>query len=210
MCNKFLQTYACGHSKSICTTPCAHALKSAVSSVDPSPVTHNIGRSDSTVSALVLTEASSSATMTSTRRPHSTTVLSPLRITDSTLTTPQRDAEKVPVFRFVSPSTPPPTSSASPVLPIASVFLTPASSVTPSPPPSVAANKATLVFCAYYIPHYLTTGKHPCIECYGRPEWETLRERWMESYRLGHPLDRSGDVEALSGIKGFSERGGTE
>lgn len=30
----------------------------------------------------------------------------------------------------------------------------------------------------------------------------------MDNYRLGHPLDRAEDVEALSGVKDVRERGG--
>lgn len=74
----------------------------------------------------------------------------------------------------------------------------------PSPCPSTETVdvKPEPSFCSYYIPRYLVTSKYPCIECYGKEEWEELRARWMENYRLGHPLDKAEDVEDLSGVAG--------
>lgn len=212
MCNKLLQTYACGHSKSICTTPCAHALKPVNPPSDPTPeaVAHAIARSNPTLSASA-PEPSSPVTRTAT----STPAPSRLRITNDGPTHAHRDAPPVPAFRLVPPSTPessPPVSPASPLSPGPSVVDMPARYSAPCPWPalSVMVQLPRPVFCKYYIPRYLTTSRYPCIECYGRPEWEALRARWMESYRLGHPLGRLGDVEVLSGVKGVLEGGGME
>jgi hypothetical protein len=60
-------------------------------------------------------------------------------------------------------------------------------------------------FCTYYIPRYLIASKYPCIECYGNEEWNGLRAKWMESYRLGHPLENGEGVERLSGVEGVIE-----
>jgi hypothetical protein len=51
MCNKLLQLYACDHSKTICTTPCPHAIDTG-RRVPVVSGNHALVRSDSTVSSL--------------------------------------------------------------------------------------------------------------------------------------------------------------
>jgi hypothetical protein len=38
------------------------------------------------------------------------------------------------------------------------------------------------------------------------PEWEFIAERWMKSYREGHPLDRVENAERDSGVVALRER----
>ena len=57
------------------------------------------------------------------------------------------------------------------------------------------------------------TSQYPCRECYGNAEWEGLRKRWVEVYRVGHPMDNLEDVERLSGVELYiksGEEGGGE
>jgi hypothetical protein len=52
------------------------------------------------------------------------------------------------------------------------------------------------------------TSQYPCRECYGKAEWEELRKRWVEVYRVGHSMDDVNDVERMSGVKLYMEGGG--
>lgn len=72
-----------------------------------------------------------------------------------------------------------------------------------APPPSPR-------FCEYYFPQYLVKSQYPCRECYGNAEWEGLRKKWVEVYRVGHPLDDVKDVERLSGVDLFVDGGGDD
>ncbi|XPS76748.1 hypothetical protein M3J09_008795 [Ascochyta lentis] len=203
MCNKLLQTYACGHSKSICTTPCTHALASS----QPSQLEVNrnepISRSNSTVSSLAPATRENSTTNFSRLQVHS-----PRHATAAPASTRPVD---IPAFRFVAPDTPSPTSPVSPVSPtFTSRHSNPSAAPSrfPSPAPSAAATEPEATFCDYYIPRYSFTSKYPCIECYMKSEWQGLRSAWMDNYQLGHPLDRGEDVERLSGVRDVSEKGG--
>lgn len=199
MCNRLLQTYACGHSKSICTTPCGHALKSTQAATSSNPPT--VVRSKPTVSSTVQVSHLPSRNFS---RPDPSNH-SPLRVTNISSAT--SSPTHVSAFRIVPPSTPSPSSSVSPVSP--SFASSSPSSRFPTPSPSCSKAKELEVepsFCSYYIPRHLTKGTYPCIECFGKSEWEELRTRWMDNYRLGHPLDRGEHVEALSGVEGVLER----
>jgi hypothetical protein len=53
MCHRLLQVYACNHSKTICTTPCPHALNTGrIVSLTTTTNTATISRSNSTVSSI--------------------------------------------------------------------------------------------------------------------------------------------------------------
>ena len=195
MCNKFLQTYACGHNKSICTTPCAHALRTAQPSAHLGAGHNNtFSHSNSTVFTLTPRED----TITNFSRPQTSTH-SPLRVANpsSTPTSPTH----IPAFRFVAPESTLATSPVSPVSPSFTQHSHPSAppSRFPSPAPSTVEPESK--FCAYYIPRYLVPSKYPCNECYGKNEWEDLRGRWMENYRLGHPLEDGEEVKRLSGVE---------
>ena len=187
MCNKLLQTYACGHSKSICTTPCPHALRSIQRPTHIDAVQEKvIPWSNSTLSSITPVAHEHSATNYSCPQAHS-----PLRsIAPSAPTSPTHG----PAICFVAPGSTSPTSSVSPMSPS---FQSRGDRT--GPPPSVVDPEPRL--CAYYIPKYLFTSKYPCIDCYSKPEWEGMRKTWMENYRLGHPLDKVENVEKLSGVE---------
>jgi hypothetical protein len=199
MCNKLIQTYACGHSKSICTTPCTHALKSTAKLTTSMTA---VTRSNSTISAIVPVSRSPSRNFS---RPHPSNK-SPLRVTN--IPSAPSSPTHVPAFRFIAPSTPSPTSPVSPVSP--SFTSSAAPSRFPSPSPSTMEVNVEPTFCNYYIPRHLVTSKYPCLECYGKVEWEELSARWMENYRLGHPLDKVEEVEILSGVAGVLGKTGRE
>ncbi|KAH6614258.1 hypothetical protein C7974DRAFT_444257 [Boeremia exigua] len=206
MCNKLLQTYACGHSKSICTTPCTHALRFAPSSTS---------QDDSTITP---TRANSTASSPSPAAPQSPTHSERPGYANSPLRAAQEPVERVfstraLALRFKPFSTGPasPTAvslvSASPTLPTSRSTGIGTAAAPPHLPPRSAAQDPEPLFCSYYIPRNIATSRFPCVECYGREEWEELRESWMESYGLGHPLDRVGDVEGLSGVTGVLRMG---
>ncbi|KAF1927857.1 uncharacterized protein M421DRAFT_5536 [Didymella exigua CBS 183.55] len=193
MCNKLLQTYACGHSKSICTTPCLHALESTQATASLTPSTATVIRLNSTVSSI---NPDSRLPSRNFSRPHLSS-RSPLRVTNIPSAT--LSPTHVPAFRFIPPSTPSPTSPVSPLSPSFASSAPPSRLPSPSPSPSSVAREQEVepTFCSYFIPRYLMTSKYPCIECYRKGEWEALRARWMENYRLGHPLDKVEDIEVL-------------
>jgi hypothetical protein len=195
MCNKLLKTFACGHSRSICTTPCSHALKSTETAPNLNIAANaTVVRSDSIVSAIAPVSGSPSRNFS---RPHPSNN-SPLRIINepSAPSSPTR----VPEFRFIAPSTPPPTSPVSPVSPSFANAAPPSRFPSPSPSTVVSDVNQEPTFYSYYIPRYLVTSKYPCLECYGKDKWEELRGRWIENDRLGHPLDKVQEVEALCGV----------
>ncbi|KAF1362747.1 hypothetical protein EJ07DRAFT_152986 [Lizonia empirigonia] len=132
MCNKLLQTYACGHSKSICTTPCVHALRSTQSAHLAVQQDSTITRSNSTVSSLAPATQENSALNFS--RPQ-LSKHSPLSANAPTVPT---SPTQVPAFRFVAPDTTslsPPESPVSPAFTNASYASAPSSRF-PSPSPS--------------------------------------------------------------------------
>lgn len=49
--------------------------------------------------------------------------------------------------------------------------------------------------------------QYPCRECYGNAEWEGLRKKWVEVYRVGHPMDDLKGVERLSGVNLYIKSG---
>ncbi|KAF1838115.1 hypothetical protein BDW02DRAFT_594988 [Decorospora gaudefroyi] len=210
MCHKLLQVYACGHAKTVCTTPCPHALATG----QPIPQDSNeitcseLSRSSSVVSSL--------APQTSTRRSdiHDLPSQRHARLS-SLINTPSPPPPSA--FHFVtvvgnenstsnsnsqdnvSPSSPSPT----------------AATLSPSPPPHLTAaayfspagpERPSLTtgpnLCTYYFRHNLAASKVPCSACYARTEWEPYRRAWMRAYREAHPMGRSEDVEVLSGVKG--------
>lgn len=193
MCNKLLQTYACGHSKGICTTPCDFALKPTQAAESLGTAIANVVRSNSIVSSVRPVSRSPSRNFS---RPHPNNH-SPLRVVNASAPT---SPNHVPAFRFIEASAPSPTSSVSPVSPSFANSRPP--SRFPSPSSSTAAVDVNPepTFCSYYIPRYLITSKYPCLECYGKEEWQELRARWMKNYQLGHPLDKVEEVEVLSGV----------
>lgn len=80
MCNKLLKTFACGHSRSICTTPCSHALKSTETAPNLNIAANaTVVRSDSIVSAIAPVSGSPSRNFS---RPHPSNN-SPLRSSTS-------------------------------------------------------------------------------------------------------------------------------
>lgn len=186
MCNKLLQLYACNHSKTICTTPCPHALETGRQVPLVSGI-HALVRSDSTVSSLA----------PSNRHDYQPTQL---RSHLAQTATP-------PAFRFVppgqpSPSGPPPPgyrghspTSATPTLTTSPSF------------PRLPGEECTIEpnFCPYHFPRYLPKSQHPCKECYMLPEWQDLWMRWMKWYRQEHAVEKQEDVERLSGIKALRE-----
>jgi hypothetical protein len=192
MCNKLLQTYACGHFKSICTTPCGHALKSTQITTNPDPTKATVDLSNSPVSEIVPVSRSASRNFS---RPQPSNH-SPLRVVNTPAPT---SPNHFPAFRFIPPSTPSPTSPVSPVSPYFASSAPPSRFPSPSPSPTEVNPEPT--FCNYYIPRYLMTSRYPCLKCYGKDEWEELRARWMENYRLGHPLDNF-EVRSSSGVAG--------
>lgn len=96
-----------------------------------------------------------------------------------------------------SPAQPSPTQQPPPAQPSP----TPTTSTgSPTPPPSSQ-------FCEYFFPQYLVASQYPCRECYGNAEWEGLRKKWVEVYRVGHPMDDLKGVERLSGVNLYIKSG---
>ncbi|KAF3035204.1 hypothetical protein E8E12_002443 [Didymella heteroderae] len=196
MCNKLLQTYACGHSRSVCTTPCTHALKPTANSTTSIAL---LTRQSPTVSSIVPVSRSPSSGF-----PHpQPNKHSPLRVVN--ISAPSSPTN-VSALRFIPPATPStisPVTAASPFLSNHSLASAPPSCF-PSPPPSTAAADVSPEpnFCSYYIPRYLVTSRYPCLECYEKEEWKELRVRRMGNCRLGHPLDKVEEAEVLNGVAG--------
>jgi hypothetical protein len=56
------------------------------------------------------------------------------------------------------------------------------------------------MYCPYFFPHNLPISKFPCVACYRLAEWEQLRNRWINEYRITHPGTKPEDLERLSGV----------
>jgi hypothetical protein len=185
MCIRLIQTYACIHQKIICTTPCPHALYTGYQIFEDE--NGGISRSDSTVSSIAPSPRRNEAPS-----PHHPPSSTPLRNAPSPLlmgSPPSTPYSPAHVSRSTSSGQPSPLSP-------------------PPGYPSPSAEPVTIEpnFCAYHFPRHLPQSKQPCIECYMLPKWEFMAERWMKSYREGHPLDRVENVERDSGVEALRER----
>lgn len=203
MCHKLVQTYACNHSKDICTTPCPHAL--ALSNPRPQTAPTSIARSNSTVSSIA--PSSYKAAAGDSPAPSMKDV-SPLpavsqrpEVHSQPKVSPLLRIFPRPAFRFKVDNAPaPPVSPGSSYLETALSDNTEEIPHAQSAPSAQPAQPVQPVYCAYYFPRYLTQSRYPCRECYMRPEWEDMRKAWVENYQLGHPMDRAEDLERLAGV----------
>lgn len=168
MCRKLIQIYACGHTKTICTTACPHAIETGrqVPQVD-----NNMGltRSISTVSTLVASPILRGQTPAHSRSPTAPRPsIDSQRLPQALLPNQPRSSLERPSHGSTSP-TPSYTKSTSP-----------APTLTTSP--SIAfitghfnseeiAIEIEPNFCPYYFPHNLPASHHPCTECFVLPEW---------------------------------------
>jgi hypothetical protein len=202
MCHKLVQTYACSHSKEICTTPCPHAL--ALSSTRTPAGLSSISRSNSVVSSIAPSSRRDAAEDSPVPSMLDVSPLPGVSQQPGLFAQPARSPHaKVSPLTGVSPrlafrlkidnrpATGLPGMSTSSRLDAALSDNTEAQPVQSTQP----------VYCAYYFPHHLMQSRYPCRECYMRPEWEDMRRAWMENYQLGHPMDRSEDLERLAGIR---------
>jgi hypothetical protein len=224
MCIRLIQTYACIHQKIICTTPCPHALDTGYQIFEDE--NGGISRSDSTVSSIAPSPRRNEAPS-----PHHPPSSTPLRNAHSPLlmgSSPSNPSSQAHLSRSTSsgqpsPLSPPPgypspsadrsrlpsqTKRSNPRLALPHLNTSLPACQSPTLPPSPTAEPVTIEpnFCAYHFPRHLPQSKQPCIECYMLPKWEFMAERWMKSYREGHPLDRVENVERDSGVEALRER----
>ncbi|KAH7398452.1 hypothetical protein BKA66DRAFT_437506 [Pyrenochaeta sp. MPI-SDFR-AT-0127] len=221
MCHKLLQVYACGHMKTICTTPCPHAIDTS-RQIAASGNHPDLSRSSSVASSITSKGRSHWQDLTAKSHlqdQHSPGLPSPLRVGTGL----EEQEGPPPAFRFVPPgqrpllsppleyhhsrtvsltlSNFPPSESAFSVRVSPTLVTSPSISFEtdpqePTPEPD---------FCAYYFPRYLPQSWRPCLQCYMQPEWENQRKAWMASYRMDHPAGKPEDVERLSGIEMLRE-----
>ncbi|KAF1846595.1 uncharacterized protein K460DRAFT_406793 [Cucurbitaria berberidis CBS 394.84] len=212
MCYKLLQLYACGHSKTICTTPCPHAIDTArqATHLNGEQDTADLSRSSSVVSSIAPSVKRSDLHGLPSQRGsqalHSPGQPSPLHMCLPTQ----------PAFRFVPPSEHP-LQWPLPEYPQRS----PASPTTRSPPltfpkdssvsshlPGDEEQAVEPNYCPYHFPRYLVPSRRPCLECYVRPERGELPKAWKKKYKETHPYAKEEDVERLTGIAELRERMG--
>lgn len=199
MCHKLTQTYACGHSKDICTTPCPHALSTGTRIPNAKHDKH-VSRSSSVVSSIA----------PSIRREEIPSQLRSLPPQQPNSSQNRAQHTPPPPLRYIqTPPLGPPPGFPSAVQ-VARPSDPPSPTLSPAPSPSTRRlpdeeNIIEPKFCPYHFPHHLPQSNHPCIECYFLPPWAHLAERYVKSYREGHPVNKPEDAEKLSGIERLSE-----
>lgn len=197
MCYKLIQTYACDHTKVICTTPCPHAL--APSSARKSVDLASILRSNSTVSSIA--PSSRRGAVAADPLPSSADVSPMPGVTSLPGKSLQPDLSPLhdefprPAFRIKIDNPPAAPFSAAPTS--SHVHAAPADHAAEAQPEQLVQP----VYCSYYFPHYLVQSRRPCRECYLQPEWEGVRRRWVESYRIDHPMEKPEDLERSTELK---------
>ena len=115
MCHKLPQVYACGHNKTICTTPCPHAIATGRRIPSNRGNAPDLSRSNSVVSAMAPSSTGPPARKTdvqdlpSQRARESQAYPSPLRaaVLGSQAQQQQQGRSGTPVFRFMAPGTGP-------------------------------------------------------------------------------------------------------
>lgn len=113
MCHKLLQVYACGHHKTICTTPCPHAIATGRRIPSNRGNAPDLSRSSSVVSAMAPSSTGPPARRTdvqdlpSQRARESQAHPSPLRaaVLGSQAQQQQQGRSGTPAFRFMAPGT---------------------------------------------------------------------------------------------------------
>ncbi|KAF1937713.1 hypothetical protein EJ02DRAFT_458503 [Clathrospora elynae] len=145
MCHKLLQVYACGHLKTVCTTPCPHAIATG-RQIPQDSVEQELSRSNSITSSLAPSNASPvwwtdlqnlpSQRQSQAQTPNTPTRPSPLRIASPPAQKPRTGPPAAPPFHFVTPGQPFP--SPPPGYPLISPTTSP-SPTSPSSSPSSTA-----------------------------------------------------------------------
>jgi hypothetical protein len=181
MCRRLLQTYACDHSKVVCTTPCPFAQASAAPSVAPS-VAPSFRKSEA---AEPLSSSAEVSPM-----PGETSL--PGRPVQQDVS-PMLDEFPPPAFRIkidnltaAAPFAAIPTSSH-----LDAALLDHAGEAQPEQPVQPR-------YCQSFFLHYLPQSRRPCRLCYSQSEWEDVRRRWVERYRSEHPMEKLEDLERLT------------
>ena len=112
MCHKLLQVYACGHNKTICTTPCPHAIATGRRIPSNRGNAPDLSRSSSVVSAMTPSSTGPPARRTdvqdlpSQRARESQAHPSPLRAAVlGSQAQQQQGGGNAPAFRFMAPGT---------------------------------------------------------------------------------------------------------
>ena len=120
MCHKLLQAYACGHNKTICTTPCPHAIATGRRIPSNRGNAPDLSRSSSVVSAMAPSSTGPPARRTdvqdlpSQHARESQAHPSPLRaaVLGSQAQQQQQGRSGTPAFRFMAPGTGPEAAGA--------------------------------------------------------------------------------------------------
>ncbi|CAO2654904.1 Nn.00g116370.m01.CDS01 [Neocucurbitaria sp. VM-36] len=222
MCHKLIQLYACGHSKTICRTPCPHAIDTArqVTHLNGNHDSVNLSRSSSVISSIAPSMRRSDLhdlpSQLRSQAQHSPGQPLPLRMRSLS----RQPAQTPPLaFHFVPPSQNPLLSA-----PPGYAQPSPTSPTAPSPTSTFSRNSNTSPsvnhfpeneehvgepdYCSYHFPRYLPQSRRPCLQCYVQPEWEDMPKAWMRMYKETHPYVKEEDVERLSGIAELRERMG--
>jgi hypothetical protein len=180
MCRRLLQTYACDHSKVVCTTPCPFAQASAMPLVAPS--------SCKSEAAGPLSSSAEVSPM-----PGATSL--PGRPVQQDVS-PLLDESPQPAFRIktdkpaaAAPFAAVPTSSH-----LDAALSDHAGEAQPEQPVQPR-------YCQSFFLHYLPQSRRPCRLCYSQPEWEDVRRRWVERYRSEHPMEKLEDLERLTELE---------
>ena len=225
MCHKLHQVYHCGHYKEVCITRCDYAIKNEHHPASPHPMQLGVSQqlqdvgltrkgSGASIAAELVPTGRSSANSFSTDRD---TVASQQQYASSTAEHPadslrltlslsrgQLTGQLQPSSLRHSCSHSSHASATSPAYPSSSPSTSENSSslASPSSPPIADIDQPEQIpkFCIYIFARFLPPSKHPCFDCYMRPKYAQLRNRWMQAYMDGHPLLKEEDVFEQSGI----------
>lgn len=225
MCHKLFQTYGCGHTREICTTPCVHALATATPASPTSlelPLANLEGRtslhpglalghrpSTDSVSSLPLgntvankgnlslpsqtlhgIRTSSLSNLTSTA-PRGSPNFTPSRLRDSVVSIAPPPYTHNAASRQISNLAPPP-------------------SIQTNTDPALGQREPEMIpnFCTQFFARYLPAGIYPCYDCYMKPEYERVRQRWMRVYADIHPGCKPEDIERMCGMEEIARKQG--
>lgn len=224
MCNKLLQLFACGHAKTICVTPCPHAVttgeqappESESGRIRPNPIGACSGgvceqvSQQGQASANAYTQGARSGTVSPLK--HGVQVFSP---TEHAVTTTSASPSLMSPSPTANLKLPGPLSAtlSRPISTIPLLFTS--SSFSVSPTTAFKADPESLYprpnYCAYTFPRYLPQSRRPCLECFVvGAEWYAERERMMWVYRQDHHGVKEEDLERLCGLEGLKARFGVK
>jgi len=219
MCNKLLQLFACGHAKTICVTPCPHAVatgeqitapesRPALLHSNPTVTStaphisdahiHNLESQQNHTPTATHTQDGQYRLVPPLQHSASSSPSPPAHTTSSTQASPGPSAkDPSPLVATLSRpvSTIPPLYACPSVLP-AAAFKADPEPLWPRPN-----------YCPYTFPHYLPQSRHPCLLCFviGK-EWQSEREKLVSAYRQEHHGVRGEDLERLCGLEGLRDR----